>query len=150
MVEAVIVTNQERIKYLKRYVILDREINRKQAEVDKLRTMLVKVTASFSHTPKGGGSIYSKTESVVAKIVELENEINTSIDNLIDIKQSIYRIIESVKDDKERQLLQYRYLDGMTFEWIAGEMFYSWRWIHILHKRAISKVCILVHIEKVI
>ena len=140
MAEAVIVTNQERIKYLKRYVILEREINRKQEEVDKLRTMLVKVTASFSHTPKGGGSIYSKTESVVAKIVELENEINTSIDNLIDIKQSIYRIIESVKDDKERQLLQYRYLDGMTFEWIAAEMNYCWRQIHRLHSKALIGV----------
>jgi len=36
--------------------------------------------------------------------------------------------------------LQYRYLDGKTFEWIAAEMNYSWRQIHRLHSQALTNL----------
>ena len=144
-------TNRDKIIFLKRFIILDREIDRKVEEIVKWRARLGKVTPTLSLQPGGGGSIYKGSDAdIINKIVDLEQEVNKDIDRLIDIRQQIALIINAVEDHHERLLLQYRYLDGKTFEWIAGEMYYSWRWIHILHKRAISKVCIEVHIDKVI
>ena len=133
----VITSNQGKIKYLKRYVLLDREIDRKLKEVSRLRSKLTKITTVPSPQPKGGGTIYGKTEEILAKIVDLENEIDTDIDQLVAIRDEIKAVIESVEDDRERLLLQYRYLDGKTFEWIAVEMHYSWRQIHRLHSQAL-------------
>lgn len=145
-----VVTNRDKIKYLKRYILLDREINRKLEEVSRWRVKLTRVTAIYTAEPKGGGSIRPREEAIIAKIVDLEQEINASIDRLIDIRQEIGRVIESVEDDKKRVLLQYRYLDGRTFEWIAANMDFSWRWVHALHKQTLTdleiKVCIEVHI----
>jgi DNA-directed RNA polymerase specialized sigma subunit len=87
--------------------------------------------------PRGGGTIYGKTEEILAKIVDLENEIDADIDQLISIRDNIKAVIEAVEDDRERLLLQYRYLDGWTFEKIAVEMNYSWRQIHRLHSQAL-------------
>ena len=137
IVRTVTTTNQDKIKYLKRYVILDREIDRKLKEVDCWRAKLSRLTPVYSSQPKGGGSIRGKTESIIAKIVDLENEIDTDIDQLVAIRDEIKAVIESVEDDRERLLLQYRYLDGKTFEWIAVEMNYSWRQIHRLHSKAL-------------
>jgi len=133
----VITSNQGKIKYLKRYVLLDREIDRKLKEVSRLRSKLTKITTVPSPQPKGGGSIYGKTEEILAKIVDLEREIDADIDRLISIRDNIKAVIEAVEDDRERLLLQYRYLDGKTFEWIAVEMHYSWRQIHRLHSQAL-------------
>lgn len=133
-------TNQDKIKYLKRYVLLDREIDRKLKEVDCWRVKLSRLTPVYSSQPKGGGTIHSSTESIIAKIVDLEAEMNRKIDQLVDLKKSIENIIASVEDDRERMLLKYRYLDGKTFEWIAGEMNYSWRQIHRLHSKALTNV----------
>ena len=133
----VITSNQGKIKYLKRYVILDREIDRKLKEVARLRSKLTRITEVYSTEPRGGGSIYGKTEEILAKIVDLENEIDADIDRLISIRDNIKAVIEAVENDRERLLLQYRYLDGKTFEWIAAEMNYSWRQIHRLHSQAL-------------
>ena len=136
----VITSNQGKIKYLKRYVLLDKEIDRKLEEVSRLRSKLTKITTVPSPQPKGGGSIYGKTEEIIAKIVDLEREIDADIDRLVAIRDGIKTIIEAVEDDRERLLLQYRYLDGRTFEEIAVQMHYSWRQIHRLHSRALSNL----------
>ena len=137
---AVTMTNKDKIKYLKRYINLDREIDRKLEEVARLRSKLTRVTQVLTAEPRGGGSIYGKTEGILAKIVDLENEIDADIDRLVAIRDGIKTIIEAVEDDRERLLLQYRYLDGRTFEEIAVQMHYSWRQIHRLHSRALSNL----------
>jgi RinA family phage transcriptional activator len=137
---AATMSNKDKIKYLKRYITLDREIDRKLEEVARLRSKLTRVTEVYSTEPRGGGTIYGKTEEILAKIVDLEREIDADIDRLIEVRDSIKSIIEAVEDDRERLLLQYRYLDGKTFEWIAAEMNYSWRQIHRLHSRALTNL----------
>ncbi len=137
---AATMTNKVKIKYLKRYITLDREIDRKLKEVDCWRAKLSRLTPVYSSQPKGGGTIYSRTEEIIIKIADMEEAINADIDKLIDLKQKIERVIESVPDDKERLLLKYRYLDGRTFEEIAVQMHYSWRQIHRLHSRALTNI----------
>jgi DNA-directed RNA polymerase specialized sigma subunit len=134
------VTNRDKIKYLKRYINLDREIDRKLEEVARLRSKLTRVTEVYSTEPRGGGTIYGKTEEILVKIVDLEHEIDADVDRLVAIRDGIKTIIEAVEDDRERLLLQYRYLDGKTFEWIAAEMHYSWRQIHRLHSQALTNL----------
>ena len=137
---AATMTNKDKIKYLKRYINLDREIERKLGEVSRLRSKLTRVTEVYSTEPRGGGSIYGKTEEILAKIVDLEKEIDADVDRLIAVRDNIKSVIEVVEDDRERLLLQYRYLDGWTFEKIAVEMNYSWRQIHRLHSRALTNL----------
>lgn len=137
---AATMTNKDKIKYLKRYINLDREIERKLEEVARLRAKLTKITQVHSTEPRGGGTIYGKTEGILAKIVDLENEIDADIDRLVAVRDGIKAIIEAVEDDRERLLLQHRYLEGRTFEWIAAKMNYSWRQIHRLHSQALTNL----------
>ena len=137
---AATMTNKDKIKGLKRYINLDREIERKLEEVARLRAKLTKITQVHSTEPRGGGSIYGKTEEILAKIIDLEKEIDADVDRLISIRDNIKAVIEAVEDDRERLLLQYRYLDGKTFEWIAAKMDLSWQWVHKLHSKALAKI----------
>lgn len=136
-----VLSNQDKIKYLKRYVWLNKKIDRKYAEIERWRTMLGKVTAQYTSQPKGGGSIYKSSDiNIVDKIVDLEAELNNEIDQLVELKQSIENIIAAVDNDRERMILTYRYIDGQKFEWIASEMSLDWRWMHRLHVRALNKL----------
>lgn len=134
-------SNREKIIYLKQYIILDRKIDRMIADLDRQRSRLGKITPTLSDMPGGGGSIYQSSDlDIINKIVDLETEINRKIDRVIDLKREIEQLIESIDDEREKLLMSYRYLDGMTFEWIAGEMHYHWRYVHKLHVRALSKI----------
>lgn len=134
-------SNQVKIRYLKQYIILDRKIDRMIADLERLRGKLGKLTPTLSDIPSGGGSIYKSVDiALIDKIVDLEAEINHKIDRVIDLKREIERLIDSIDDEREKLLMSYRYLDGMTFEWIASEMHYSWRHTHRLHKSALGKL----------
>lgn len=139
--EAAGISNREKIIYLKQYVILDRKIDRMLAEAERIRSRLGKLTPTLSDMPGGGGSIYKSADiALIDKIVDLEAEINRRIDRVIDLKREIEQLIDSIDDEREKLLMSYRYLDGMTFEWIASEMHYHWRSVHKIHVRALSKI----------
>lgn len=136
-----IVSNKDKIKYLKRYKWLDRRINSKLNELEVWRSRLGKLTPTLSNMPGGGGSIYkSKDLDLIDKIVDIEAELDKEIDELILIKDEIRNAINSLDDDSEKTLMQYRYIDGMKFEWIASTMEYHWRSVHKIHVRALSKI----------
>lgn len=136
-----IVSNKDKIKYLKRYKWLDRRINSKLNELEVWRSRLGKLTPTLSNMPGGGGSIYkSKDLDLIDKIVDIEAELDKEIDELILIKDEIRNAINSLDDDREKTLMQYRYIDGMKFEWIASTMEYHWRSVHKIHVRALNKI----------
>ena len=136
-----VVSNREKIKYLKQYAILDKKIDRLIAEAERMRSRLGKLTPTLSDMPGGGGSIYKSADiALIDKIVDIEAEINEKIDRAIDLRMKIQQMIDDIDDEREKLLMQYRYLDGMTFEWIASEMKYHWRSVHKIHVRALGKI----------
>jgi DNA-directed RNA polymerase sigma subunit (sigma70/sigma32) len=136
-----VTNNRAKINYLKQYIILDKEIDRMIAEVERLWSRIGKLTPTLSDMPGGGGSIYKSSDTdIIDKIVDLEAEINRKIDRVIDLKRRIEQMIDGLEDEREKLLMSYRYLDGMTFEWIASEMHYHWRSVHKIHVRALTKI----------
>ena len=134
-------TNREKILYLKRYVWLDRRINTRINEIEKWRSRIGKITATLSDMPGGGGSIYKNGDiAIIDKIVDISRQIDQDIDELIIIKEEIESFIGALNNETLKTLMEYRYIDGQSFEWIAAEMYYSWRWIHKLHKRALEEI----------
>lgn len=134
-------SNRAKINYLKRFSLLDKEIDRKLEEINYWRGRLEQITSTATATasPKGGGSIY-KSGDIVAKVIDLEREINTDIDRLIKVKKDIANIINQVEDNQLRLLLNYRYIDGKVWEQIALDMGYGWRHIHKLHSKALDEI----------
>lgn len=59
---------------------------------------------------------------------------------LYDVKREILGVINMVGDSTYRTLLVMRYIRFMKWEEIAEEMHYTYKWIHILHKRAIKEI----------
>jgi hypothetical protein len=61
----------------------------------------------------------------VAKIVDLQAEINRDIDELVDLKKEISSIIKAVPSPELQTLLEKRYLCFQSWEIIAVDMGYS-------------------------
>jgi hypothetical protein len=76
----------------------------------------------------------------VAKIVDLQAEINNDIDRLVDLKREIVGIIKTVNNPEYQTLLEKRYLCFDTWEQIAVDMGYSLRWVHIIHSRILVEL----------
>lgn len=131
--------NEAKIKYLSRYIALNRRIDRLLEEKAKWWSLCLKTTPNLLQAP-GGGESGSPVERPMDKVLEIEAEINREIDELQEVCRGIKTVLGQLEDDTLRLLMEYRYLDGLTFEEIAVKMHYSWRWVIKLHGKALAEI----------
>lgn len=76
-------------EYLSQAYRIDQRINSKLEQVRNLRELAEKATSTLSDIPCSGNGNKQKMESVIVKIIDLENEIDEEIDKLVDLKHEI-------------------------------------------------------------
>lgn len=126
--------------YLRQVRLSDIHINNKIEDLASLRELATKVTTNMKPEGSSGSGNQDKLGSIVAKIVCLENEIDESIDEYIDLKRAIGATIENVKDAEQVQVLHKRYFEYKTWELIACEMNMTCRNVCYIHGRALQAV----------
>lgn len=127
-------------EYLSQAYRIDQRINSKLAQVMSLRDLLGKATVTLSGTPKAATPNPHSMEDTIAKMVDLENEINEDIDALVDLKAEITRRIKRVENTEYQTILELRYLCFKRWEEIAVDMGYSLRRVYELHDCALEEV----------
>ena len=129
----------ERVKhYLSQALQLDSRIDSKLEQLQSLRALATKTSSTLSGMPRNTPNAQSM-EAIVAKIVDLEAEINADIDALVDLKRSIMTAIRGVQQP-DQALLELRYLCGLSWVQIAERMGYTERHVHRAHGHALRRV----------
>ena len=129
-------------EFLRQYLDLSREIDAKLEEVSRYRALAMKVTQTLA-PDKVQCTQGNKMESIIAKLVDLEKEVDAEIDRMTEIRESVEAAIANVPDSKYRTLLRHRYISGKTWEQIAVEMHYTYRHVIRQHGIAIKAVQIV-------
>lgn len=125
-------------EYLEQAYRLDQRINCKLAQIISLNDLATKCTSTFSDMPRNPNSGVSAMEDAVAKIVDLQVEINNEIDALVDLKRDLFRSIKAIENSEHRTILELRYLCFKTWKQIAIDMGYNIRHIYRLHEDAVE------------
>lgn len=112
-------------EYLSKAYRLDQRINSKLDQVRSLNELAAKATTTLTGMPRNPNSATSTMADAVAKIVDLQAEINRDIDHLVDLKRDIVALVKSVDNTEFQTLLEKRYLCYMSWEQIAVDMNYT-------------------------
>ena len=123
-------------EFLSRYRWLNEKID---SEIEQAQRMRELASAVSSSCGGGSGGTSDKVGNAVAKLVDLESEINADIDKLVDLRREIETAIASVEDEKLQTLLRLRYISCLTWEQIAEKTGYCRRNVLLLHGKAIQK-----------
>ena len=126
--------------YLQQAYRIDQRINSKIEQVQSLRMLAEKATSTLSNTPVKGTRNVSRMEDVITKMVDLESEINSDLNRLLDLKHEIITIVKCVKNPELQTLLELRYLCFKTWEKIAVEVSWSIRQVYYMHGEALREV----------
>lgn len=94
---------------------------------------------SFSDMPRAAGGS-DKIQTTVEKITEIEEKLDHEIDALVDLRNRIEAAVEKLEDGRLRDVMRYRYIDGMKWEQIAVEMHYSYMQVCRLHGKALLEI----------
>lgn len=131
--------NELKIWYLSRYRRLNERIDRLLEEQSRWREMALKITPTLSQTP-GGGESGSPIERPMDKVLEIDEEINREINELQIVRQEIRAALNQLEDENLKLLMEYRYIDGLTWEQIAVKMNYCWRQVCRKHGQALTQI----------
>lgn len=117
---------------------LDQRINSKLRQIDSLRGLTQKVTQSYDNEVVSRTRNVSSLEDAIIRLMEAEEQLNMQIDQLVDTKIEIGKLIDMVHNESYRLLLEKRYLCFLSWDQIAAEMHYSRRWVLNKHERALE------------
>lgn len=125
-------------EYLNQYLIAYKEAERIGSDIARLRMRYALPSAiQYSDMPKSHNTEHDLSD-YMAKVDQLERELNAKLDACIGIERRIRVDIDRMDDGKERELLRLRYIDGLTWERIAEVMNHSDRYVRgKLHGKAL-------------
>lgn len=132
----------DKIELLNKPYSIMHNIDSNKNEINELRELMSSVRAvNYNNDIK---SFNTKNDALfvydLIRIEELEEELNENICKLLHIKSKIKESIEKLKDDNERILMKYRYINYMSFKEISYKMNLSLRQIYRIHKEGIEHI----------
>jgi DNA-directed RNA polymerase specialized sigma subunit len=126
--------------YLRKLELADVHINNKLEDLQKLRTMVTKITSSITPVSVSGSGSQDKLGDTIAKIVDLQSEINDKIDRYVDMKREVNTLIDQLEDPDQVQVIHKRYVEYKPLELIAIEMNCTYRNVCYIHGKALQTV----------
>ncbi len=109
-------------EFLEQVRYVDRAIDSKLEQVERLRSESTRATSLVSGMPRSSSPNLQRLEDTIIKIIDLEHEINRDIDRLVDLKSAARTAINAMASPDERLILELRYLCYKTWPEIAGTM----------------------------
>lgn len=131
--------------YLQKIKLYDVQINSKVEELDKLRAITTKITPALSGDVVSGSRSQDKLGDAVARIVDLEEDINRRIDALIELKRSAMELLDKLQNPNHFEILNKRYFQFKSLEQISVDMGYSYRNICYIHGKALQAMTAIMN-----
>ena len=126
-------------QYLGQIGRLDRMIKNKMTELAQYKDLAYGLSSITNEERVQTTPEFDKMSGKVAKIIEIEQKIDSLIDEYVDKKNLIISQIDKIENETYYEILFARYIEKKTFEKIADEMNYSFRNTTRIHGRALRE-----------
>ena len=127
-------------EYLEQVKLLDVHINSRLEELAQLKALATKTTSTWSAEPGGGSGSQDKMGNAVAKIIDMQQEINDAIDAFVCKKNEVRTLLEKIKNPDQLEILFKVYFQYETLTQAACEMGMTHRNACYIHGDALSEV----------
>lgn len=129
-------TTKEVKQWLGRARYIDREIKSLEKALDDARDQATKMTQAYDGDPVHG----TKDPHKLDRLAEYVDMVQRKRDELIAIKREVTEAIFRLQDERLRIVLLDYYVNVMSWEEIAAQMHYCWRYTMKLRRIAISEM----------
>jgi len=124
-------------KVLKDFVQLDKRIEEKYERIKALLDSATRATPSMEAERVSGTGEKSRLESVMIRKIDLERQLDKSIDKLNAQRFEIQNAIDAMEDSREKRLLELRYIDGRSWASVTTRMEISESMSFAIHEAAL-------------
>ncbi len=126
--------------YLEQVEKLDTRIKNKLIEKQQWKDIALGITAAMDGERVQSSGAKDKMANAVMRCVDMEAEIDSLIDKLIDIKKEVIQTIEQLYSPTEYNILHMRYIQYRSLQEIADHYGKDYDWAKVNCKRACNHV----------
>ena len=128
--------NEENKKYLLQYMNAKRREERLAQQIEDLRSQKMNPSLQMDGLPKGNK--HSDLSGYAARLDDLIRQLEQEKEAAVKQYEEIHTQIHKMRDETEKEVLIRRYLLGETWEQIAVNMNYNYRWVLRIHGKALK------------
>lgn len=119
----------------------EREISAMLEEMERLHAMRTRITSTLrevSTSPTGFSG--DRRADATARLIELQDKLRDRVALYAESVESILQLIDGLHSDRQREVMQRRYMLGWTFPRIAADLGIELDTAYHLHGRALFNV----------
>ena len=131
-------------EYLNQLIEMDDTINKKQRRLETLRSVALNITPCYSKESVQRTREHDQFEKMMSKIIDLELEIDSDIDALVDLKAEVWEQLDEMENEIYKTVLWLRYAERKTWNSIAAAIHFTSRYIRMLHGQALNALDIVL------
>ena len=127
---------------LRRYREIKKEARQIRDKLEEIESRLYSpkgqlLTGMPSAPPPGGGTV---TEALIDRHAQLVQMYRDQLTVLEEEQLAVETAIASLEDSTARQLMRYRYIDGLKWEEVCIRIKYGWAQTHDIHSKALKQL----------
>lgn len=123
---------------LQEYRQLERRVSEKTERLAALMASATRANSSTEATRVSGTGARSRVEQAVITIIDLESQLDKSIDQKNAQRHAIQNAIDAMKDEREARLLELRYIDGRSWASVMTRMGIGETYSRVIHESALA------------
>lgn len=127
-------------EFMNRPFELNRLISVRKNQLLSIRNLICGTTAVISGLPRSDSPDPHRLESMMAKAVDLENEIGGLTENLGTAISEVTSAINAINNPACEEVLTARYLCFKDWATIARELDYCKDWVYRLHRKGLNLI----------
>lgn len=132
--------NQKKKNYLRSYKPIERRIRQIDEDIKKLQLEADASRAiQYSDMPKGSSNLQSPQEAYTIALEEAINKRTELKAEYVKKKEEIKQTIHNINDEELEELLEYRYIDKLSWHEVEKKMNYGKSQIDRMHSKALRK-----------
>lgn len=125
---------------LTKYRSTKKELDNIKYKIIELEYKKTSIKSQIINDTVAGEVERDKIGAILVKIEELLELYMSKEIELLEQQLEIELVINTLSNPLERNVMRYRYLDGLKWERICVEVNYSWEGIHKIHRRILDKI----------
>lgn len=129
--------SQQAKEYFAQIRKTDRLINRLDSTIATLRSSLTSTGSQLKQDKVQTSGPKDTLGETIVKIMSLEEDINTRIDELVSMKKEAFSMISKIPDLDQQNVLVGRYIQLKKWEDLAAEFEYTTQWLFEIHGKAL-------------
>ena len=126
-------------QFLRQTEYITRRIKAKEQLIRRRREQAEMMTSVLTGMPGSGNRGESKLERAVVAYADMEAEIQADIDRLRDLQRETMTMIGEMEDQRLKQILEERYLNGYQWAAIARHVHVTVDYVYRLHRYALRE-----------